>query len=245
MLQRGQSDFSGESIEVPLDRISANVFAAEVPADEQGVYAVGSSLTDANGQAAVSGTALAARSYSPEYRPGEPDRAALERVAALAGGRIDTEPIAAFDTDTLTQGKSWFSLVPWLLLLAALAWPIAVALSRIAIRRGAAFASVDERAGQHAADRNAALRVSRARQPDPDPATADGATADPVTPVPVTPVPQRPSAGDLPVPTKVQPAANHEPSATDAGDGSDKDSGGGSTSTLDALLARKRRAADD
>lgn len=212
---------SGESIEVALDRISENVFAAEIPADEQGIYAVGTSVgsgtdepegADGDDQR-VSGTAMAARSYSAEYRPGAPDRELMTRVASATGGRVDAAPTTAFDLEELTPGRARFSLVPWLLLFAALLWPLAVALSRISIRRGVPFA--DERAGKRAADRNAALQVRRRRS---EPAT-------PEAPVAARPGDSTPPADD--------PGARATPSRPPQ-----------PTSTLDALLARKRKAAD-
>jgi len=242
---------SGESIEVPLDRISPNTFGAELPADEQGVYAVGTLLQDAAGEPTVSGTALTARSYSAEYQPGEPDERVLERVAAATGGRVDVAASGAFDSENLTPGVSRFSLVPLLLLAAALLWPLAVGLSRIALRgRDAVFAREEQ-----AADRNAALQVHRRTQTSNDGATpgastradaastdADGANGvDEATSRPAAtaaaPRPEEPAVpSPLPTPSPL-PKATPRP-AEPAGDG-------GSTSTLDALLARKRRNDED
>lgn len=235
---------NGDSVEVPLDRISANTFAAEIPADEQGVYAVGTSLVTSGGNDAIGGTALAARSYSTEYRPGAPDAAILERVASLSGGEFEIEPAAAFNADNLSPGRSFFSLVPWLLLLAALLWPLAVAVSRIALRRGATFAQE-----QQAADSNAALQLRRrSKEPDQDDAGTAVSSAQPDRGPAQPAVPQ-----GVPKPDEAvtdQPAAIPKPKATEplpqpntvsTSEAESKPEPEGTTSTLDALLARRRR----
>jgi len=226
---------SGESIEVPLDRISPNTFGAEIPL-----------LQDAAGEPTVSGTALTARSYSAEYEPGEADTEQLQRIANSTGGRVGIASAMAFDTENLTPGTSWFSLVPWLVLLAALMWPLAVALSRIALRgRDAVFAREEQ-----AADRNAALQVRRQAKHVQDQAKRDDAQpgAAPVPGRSRQPAPDSPDSGRSASPETgpATPAPPHSPSplpqplpkATD-------DPADGATSTLDALLARKRRNADD
>ena len=229
----------GATIEVPLDRVGGNTFAAELPADQQGVYAVGTSVRpggargDAESSETIGGSALAARSYSLEYRPGDPDQATLDRIAELTGGRTDIEPAQAFDEENLTAGSSWFSLVPWLVLFAALAWPLAIALSRIAIRRGATFARDPQ-----AADKNAALAVHRARRgaavDEPAMASSGGAAArSPSVTMPGESA-SPPSIAASPV---AAPPPTETPAATPASPGA---SDPAPTSTLDALLARKR-----
>jgi len=221
---------SGESIEVPLDRVTSQTFAAEIPVDEQGVYAVGTSLVDSSGEPTVSGTALAARSYSQEYRPGEPDRATLERVAAASGGRVDIAASAAFDTEMLTPGTSRFSLVPWLLLLSALLWPVAVAMSRLTLRRGAVFAREEQ-----AADRNTALKLRRQQTESESGEAAPEASA----PATVTVGSDPPVTPDIPLPTATSDATPAPPAPTPT------EPADGVTSTLDALLARKRSKPED
>jgi len=231
---------SGDSIEVPLDRISPNTFAAEIPADEQGVYAVGTSLDTASGESSVSGTALAARSYSTEYRPGDPDVATLERVASDSGGRFDIEAAAAFDTDNLTRGTSWFSLVPWLLLLAAVLWPVAVAVSRITMReRDADFVR------EQAADRNAALQLRRRAEPVAGENEQPILVPPPIESSPAT-IPAKPTIETMPPTVQLPEAgavrsAGHSESEHDNAPSPDA----ATTSTLDALLARKRRPDPD
>ena len=64
---------------------------------------------------------------------GAVDPDALARVSTLAGGRGPIEPAAAFDGDGLPVGHGRVALAGWMLLAAALLWPLAVALSRVAL----------------------------------------------------------------------------------------------------------------
>jgi len=223
----------GATIEVPLDRVSPKTFAAEIPTLSQGVYAVGTLLTSAEGESEIAGTALAAQSYSVEYRPGEPDVALLEQLAATTGGQVDLNAQLAFAQADLRPGSSWFSLVPLLLLLAALAWPLSILLSRFALgRRGATFARDPQ-----AADDNAALQIARRRAATVEADSATTATSEPgAAPAPPQPSPPAPPvsrptpAAPLPV---VEAPPSPEPAPTDTAPST-------GTSTLDALLARKR-----
>lgn len=124
----------GEPIEVPLNRVNGTTFSAEVTIEDAGIYAVGSSVTAADGSQ-IDGTALTSRSYSIEYRPGSPDESLLRSIAEITGGRTQLTPEQAFDTADLEAGTTRFHLLPWLLLFAVIAWPIAVALSRLSLRR--------------------------------------------------------------------------------------------------------------
>ena len=116
-----------------LERVGGDTFVGEMPVDAAGTYAVGSSVVDAAGAQVGGGTALANVSYSAEYQPGEPDRALLARVSEVTGGRGEIDPGAAFDPDDLRAGRSRLSLAGWFLLAAALLWPVAIALSRLAL----------------------------------------------------------------------------------------------------------------
>ncbi len=119
--------------DVRLERVAGDTFAGEVPVDDAGTYAVASTVTDDAGTQVAGGTALTNVSYSAEYEPGEPDTALLARVSEATGGRGEIEASAAFDPDDLRAGRSRVALAGWFLLAAALLWPIAVALSRLAL----------------------------------------------------------------------------------------------------------------
>lgn len=123
----------GQRLEVPLERVDADTFAAEVPAARAGSYAVGVTV-EAGGRSVLTATTLANESYPAEYEPGGPDDAALLRLSAAAGGRGAIEPAAAFDRADLEAGVRRFDLRGPLLLAATLLWPIAVAVSRLSLR---------------------------------------------------------------------------------------------------------------
>ena len=116
---------------VRLDRTGESVFVGEVSAASPGAYAVGVALSGARTTATLSGIAI--QSYSPEYRPGSSDAALLERVSRLSGGRGVIGAGDAFDKAGLVRGRGRIALAGWLLLLAALAWPVDVALRRLAL----------------------------------------------------------------------------------------------------------------
>ena len=175
--------------EIRLERLSSTTFGAEVAATDAGAYAVGTSVTGPGGEALLSGATVATQSYSPEYRlgPAEPD--VLAELSALTSGRGEIEPAQAFDPADLVAGRGRIPLAGWLLLAAALLWPVAVALSRVPlttavpiVRRGAAAA---RRVVPHLPARPGREGPSAARPattaPRPPPTPAAGAP-DPVAP---------------------------------------------------------------
>ncbi len=122
-----------QSIEVQLERIDDVTFRAEVPAGEAGTYAVGALVEGAEGTL-LGGRALVNQAYAAEYRAGPADAAHLRNISALSGGRGEIAASQAFDSADLLRGRTRVPLAPLLLVLAALVWPVAVALSRLALR---------------------------------------------------------------------------------------------------------------
>jgi Mg-chelatase subunit ChlD len=116
---------------VALDRTSGTTFVGEIGATAPGGYAV-AAVADGPGGPLASVTSAVARGYSPEYQPGSPDRTLLISVSKATGGRGEIGPARAFDRGTLPAGRGRAPLTGLLLLLAALAWPIDVALRRLA-----------------------------------------------------------------------------------------------------------------
>ncbi len=124
----------GTSERVRLERKSDFEFEASLPARQGGAYAIGVSLENAQGDTVVL-SAIAARSFAAEYLPGEADPALLDNISAATGGRGEIAPAQSFDGEDLEIGSSEFSLRWWLLGLAALLWPIDVALRRLRLSR--------------------------------------------------------------------------------------------------------------
>ncbi len=207
---------SGGAKEVLLDRISDTTFAAEIRVEEAGIYAVGSSV--GSGDATINGAALTSRSYSDEYRIGAADPELADAVARATGGRIGIEPAAAFDRGDLIAGVSRFSLVPWLLLLAVVLWPLAVVLSRVSPRRKGSRAVTPTAVSQQ-------QPLSDGGQPERSmSAGTPAATIDPGS-TPVTT-----SNDDAPASFDEMPAPPADPDAAKS-----------PSSPLDALLESKRR----
>jgi len=119
--------------EVALERASETTFVGDVAATAAGTYAVGVSVTGPGGESLLSATTTAVQSYSAEYAVGAADPEALRRVSSLAGGRGAIEPAAAFDGTGLPVGHGRLALAGWMVLAAALLWPVAVALGRVAL----------------------------------------------------------------------------------------------------------------
>jgi uncharacterized membrane protein len=125
----------GRPLDVRLERTAGNTFAGQVPVTDAGSYAVAATVSDVTSpDPVVGGTALASLSYSAEYEPGEADPALLARVSERTSGRGEIDPAQAFDRSGLRPGRSRIPLAGWLLLVAVLAWPLAVAVSRLAPR---------------------------------------------------------------------------------------------------------------
>lgn len=69
--------------------------------------------------------------YPAEYRSFGVDKELLGRVAAAAGGRVLREPREAFARDLPFEGQMRFPLWPWLLIAAALLFPLDVGVRRL------------------------------------------------------------------------------------------------------------------
>ena len=124
----------GTSEEVRLDRVSDYEYAAVVPARQGGTYAAGVSIERPDGETAVLST-IASRSFAAEYLPGDPDPGLLAGISSATGGRGEITAEQAFDADGLEPGVSEQTYRWWFLLIAALLWPLDVALRRLRISR--------------------------------------------------------------------------------------------------------------
>jgi Mg-chelatase subunit ChlD len=129
-------------VDVVLTRTGPGEFAGEVPVDVAGTYAIGAQVLAADGTPTDTANALATLSYAPEFEPGDPDEAALARLAEATGGRGAIEAAQAFDEADLRAGRARTDLAPWLVLAACLLFPLAVALSRLNLRGSSVTSSV-------------------------------------------------------------------------------------------------------
>lgn len=124
----------GTNDEVRLERASDFEFKAVAPARQGGTYAVGVSV-ERDDEALVLST-LATRSFAAEYLPGEPDSGQMAGISAATGGRGEITAEQAFDPEGLEPGVSERRFRWWFLLVAALLWPVDVALRRLRVSRG-------------------------------------------------------------------------------------------------------------
>ena len=124
----------GTFAEVGLDRVSDFEFRAVVPARQGGTYAVGASVADSRGEAAVLST-LATRSFAAEYLPGSAEADLMTSISTTTGGRGEIAAAEAFDPEGLAEGVTERQFRWWFLLLAALLWPVDVALRRLRLSR--------------------------------------------------------------------------------------------------------------
>ena len=177
--------------EVPLTRRADGSFEGEVSAAQAGVYAVGAGVVGPNGPL-LSGTTLASQASAPEYRPGLADPGVLIDLSARTGGRGAIAAKAAFDRDGLRAGRARTPLTGLLLLLAALAWPVAVALSRLSLRGSVVGATGRSVRG---AVRRVLARAPRPSDSRGQPAAAQRPSVDLVGDVPPLPT-GRAGAGD-------------------------------------------------
>ncbi len=167
-----------EGHDVRLERVAPDRFAGRLPVEGSGSFSVGAAVTGPDG-VVVQGTALASQSFSEEYEPGEADDAVLRSISDATGGRGAIEPAQAFDTADLRAGRSRWPLAGWFLLVAALLWPVAVALSRLAL-----WGAVTQRLAYARASVWYQVRTRWPSRPGTDPAST---TARPVKPVPTGP----------------------------------------------------------
>jgi Mg-chelatase subunit ChlD/uncharacterized membrane protein len=124
---------SGETIEVELSRASDTEFTGSMPADELGSYSIGVvAATDEPG--APPGrvaSAVVSRAYPAEYRPPLNAGPGLAELTAVTGGRGEITAAQVLDPDGLDAGSSTWRPRRLLLLIAALLWPISIALRRM------------------------------------------------------------------------------------------------------------------
>jgi len=116
----------------------------------------------------------------------------LLRVSALSGGRGAIEPEQAFDAAGLRAGRGRTALAGWFLPAAALLFPVAVALSRVALH-GAGSAAVrraTRRMGAAVRSRLPSVPARPGRGPGPEhPERRPGPPPVPAPPAAPTPPP--------------------------------------------------------
>lgn len=125
----------GANLTVPLVQSAAGHYRAAVDLPAEGAYLVRLVGRDAAGAIVGAQTAGLVVPYSPEYADpaDQPTDPRLFRLAEATGGRVLDDPSRAFDP---VQGVTRATdLWPWLFLLAALLFPLDVAVRRLKLSR--------------------------------------------------------------------------------------------------------------
>ena len=176
----------GKPLDLDLARVAADRFEAAIALPDAGAWLLRASARDAAGQVLAARTAGLVLPLAPEYaglaeQPTDPRLYAL--AEATGGRRLDPgDAAAAFDPVPGALGA--VELWPWLLTLAALLFPLDVALRRLGL--GAAIA---ERRGERRRERRrgsmpgpgsgpGSSTDSRARRVSPDAAAASDLVAE-------------------------------------------------------------------
>ena len=187
---------NGQRRSVTVRRTAENVFEAVEPIDSAGTYTVGSSV-GADDEQVVVGSALATKSYAAEYQPGSSDPSTLARISQQSDGRGAITAAQSFDEAGLAAGSRQVPLATWFLLAAALCWLLAVALSRLWLRRSASVSSTSSVSSPRQASRwSAKGAATRGRYRTDGSNRSRGAAAAPATPdneASVSPEPPRDS----------------------------------------------------
>jgi hypothetical protein len=126
----------GQTIEVELTRTSDTEFTGSLPGDTLGSYSIGvtAATADPTAPAGRVASAVVSRSYSAEYRPPPADPPDLAALSARTGGRGEITAAQVLDPEGLPSGSSTWHPRRLLLLIAAVLWPISIALRRVQFR---------------------------------------------------------------------------------------------------------------
>lgn len=230
----------GSTTTVRLRRVDDKNYEGTFESGRAGSYAVG--VTAAQGSktlGAVSG--VAELGYSQEYSSRPSDPALLVAASLQSGGRGQINPTDAFSVAGLEAGRRTVNLRNWLLLCAALLWPLAVALSRLRFANGPDALVTKERLGrlgtvaEAVGQARSRTRAARAQSDAPPTGTATSGSA-PGTATPPGPDPSAPP----PPPAPPAPGPRSPGSGPTAGPQAPAESTGSTGSSLDSLLAAKR-----
>ncbi len=125
-----------ETVEIPLRQVGPGQYQAVTRADQPGTYLVwlGASNTENNDQPMGQMTLGLVVPYSPEYRAGGINLGLLDELARITGGSQLTNPVEAFLHNLPAAGGARELWRP-LLLIAALLFPLDVAVRRLIISR--------------------------------------------------------------------------------------------------------------
>lgn len=156
---------------VDLQAVAPGQYTADLDVHTPGAYLVQVQQTGADSSVQQTGAGFVVP-YSPEYSVSGVNWQRLQQIAAAGGGQVLTAPAQAF-ADNLAPVRGRVELWRWLLILAALLWPVDVAVRRLVLHTAAlrgwlralrVRARREGRALQTAALRRQALRREARRE---------------------------------------------------------------------------------
>jgi Mg-chelatase subunit ChlD len=124
-------DPRGVQHDMPLPQVAPGRYEASYPVEDDGIYSLQVTQTEADGTVANSSGGFVVP-YSPEYRAGGTDENFLDALAKRTGGRLIRDPEQAFIHDLPAVGAPR-PLWPYLLALAALVFVADVGVRRVRI----------------------------------------------------------------------------------------------------------------
>lgn len=122
----------GSETTLRLKQVAPGRYEAPLSAADNGAYSVGVALRKDEQQ--LEASTGWAKSYSAEFAL-QPDRALLERVATISGGRMLQSAAEAAEAVQAEAPRPTEAYWPWLVGLAALLWPLEIAIRRGWLRR--------------------------------------------------------------------------------------------------------------
>lgn len=125
---------TGASITAQFQEVSPGQYRAAVSDRAPGAYLVQVVAQDEQGRVVASATGGALMPLSAEYRSQAGDRALLDELAQMTGGRIDLQPTQAFEANAGSRGAVREIGLP-LLWLGLLLLPFDIALRRLMLQR--------------------------------------------------------------------------------------------------------------
>ncbi|WP_366923525.1 VWA domain-containing protein [Metallumcola ferriviriculae] len=120
----------GDEGEVELNQVGPGQYRGNFPVSQSGVYLL--KVVDKSDDGQALSTVGLVVPYSPEYGQTTDGRGILEAVASAGGGTLLSLPEAAF-ADNLPPVSGRYPLWPYLLAVAAVLWPIDIAVRRLTL----------------------------------------------------------------------------------------------------------------
>jgi uncharacterized membrane protein len=189
----------GSTQVLPLRGMAPGHYEGEIPVAQPGPYLVKLSAGTRQ-ESVLLGETFIVAPYSPEFAAAAGDPGFMQRVAEAGGGKVLTEPGAAFARD-LPPAPGRLPLDQALLIAALLLWPLDIALRRLSVRPGEVREAIrrrrERRGGAPAPVTAAASALGKLRERRTE-AVSRAPAAQPPSPSPAARAPAEPRAAQPP-----------------------------------------------